>query len=129
MSLASIVRNAVALVNKQTLSLQETVQFIPWVGQSDEGAPAYGTPLLMTALVEKKEGTLTLANGVMINTKAHVTFIQPISPTGAAGRIEPIDNRDVIILADGTTGPIIGILGLDDPSTSYPYMMEVDLGK
>ncbi len=41
----------------------------------------------------------------------------------------PIDARDVIILPDGTTGPIVHITGPpSDPKTGRPYFAEVWLG-
>lgn len=51
------------------------------------------------------------------------------SVVAGISREYPIDPRDVIILPDGTTGPIVNITGPPvDPGTNYVYFHEVWLG-
>jgi hypothetical protein len=69
-----------------------------------------------------------MANGQEVMQRATVTFIGPVTANGAVDRQEPIDPRDKITLPDGSTGSILSIEGVADPSTSYPYMFVVALG-
>lgn len=130
MSLASVVRGAVATANKVTNSLQATVSLKQWISQDAYGTPTYGPTIRRTALVEQGENRFKTPPGVLINTKATVTFLQPIPANGAAGRTEPIDDRDILTLADGTSGPaIVGEPMLVNPETDKPYFQIVGIGK
>jgi len=51
-----------------------------------------------------------------------------IPPNGAADRGEPIDPKDVFILADGTSGPILDTEGPRDPGKARPFFIQVFLG-
>jgi hypothetical protein len=57
-----------------------------------------------------------------------ITIIGPVTANGAPNRDEPVDPRDKFVLPDGTSGPIVDVNGLLDPSTGRPYLYEVALG-
>lgn len=130
MGLDSVVRSAVALANRVTTSLQGTVQIFRWNGQSQNGGtPTYeATALSVKAIIEpNKVWTKDPKGGAMFLT-SRIAILQPIAPLGATGRSEPLDQRDKVVLPDGTTCPIFGIDGgVTDPTTSRPYFFMVTL--
>ena len=130
MSLASIVRSGVAIANKVTGSLQEVVTIKPWIAQDAFGTDTFGAVKKIPAIVEQGENQFKLTSGVIINVKAMVTFLQPIKANGASGRTEPLDDRDIITLTDGTSGPVmVGMPMIVDPATKKPYFQIVGIGK
>jgi hypothetical protein len=131
MGLSSLVRAGVALAHSITNAsggLQGDVVHHAWTANAAGGAPTWGTSTTRRALIEKEEQLLRLPGGKEVLQRAKVTFLHPITANGAANRHEPIDPRDKIVLPDGTTGPILLIKGLVDPTTGYPYLFEVSLG-
>lgn len=134
MSLASLVRNMVAVANDVTRDLQMPVTHLAWIGEDGYGDPTYdvatlgadGGPLM--AVVEQALQQHRLPTGQAVETKAHLVFVQPVPPNGTSGRQEPFDTRDSITLPDGTTGPIVDIKGPYDPGTGRPFITEVWLG-
>lgn len=129
MGLADIVRSGVATINKVTDSLQGQVTIKPWVAQDVNGTPTYGAIKKVKAIIELGEKSLKTSSGVSVDIQAKITFLKPIKANGAAGRVEPIDDRDVITLPDGTTGPtIVGEPMIVDPASSKPYFQIVGIG-
>lgn len=128
MGLQDIVRSGVALAHGVTDSLQDTVQHYPWTGHDKFGKPTYGAAVVRKGLVEYRAELRRNPNGQETMQRAVVTFLTPITANGAAGRQEPIDLRDKLVLPDGTTGPILDIQGLNDPGTQRPYLYVVALG-
>jgi hypothetical protein len=128
MGLDSIVRKAVAIIDKQTTSLQDTIIFSPWIGSDIYGGPAYGSPINMKAIIEEKQILRRLSDGQEISQRATITIPRPIAPNGATDRREPIDTRDKIVLPSGYTGPILFIEGVMDPTTNAPYSFDIVLG-
>ena len=134
MSLADIVRNGVSLANQLTDSLQLPVTHRAWIGENHYGDPSYDAPTSaagggqLKAVVNQDVTQHTMPSGQVAEARAHLIFVQPVPVNGADGRSEPIDTRDLIVLPDGTTGPIIDIKGPYDPGTNRPYMLEVWLG-
>ena len=108
--------------------MQCLVTHHPWVADDGYGASTFGASVSLRALVEKKQVPRKTANGEMIMSTAHLTFLDRIQPHGASGRSEPIDARDELHLPDGTTGPIIGVDGMLDADDNRPYVLEVWLG-
>jgi len=130
MGLDNIVRSGVALANKVTGSLQGVVTIKPWIAQDVNGTATYGAAKKVKAIIELGEKSLKTANGVSVDIQAKITFLQPIKANGAEGRVEPIDDRDVITLPDGTTGPtIVGEPMIVDPASSKPYFQIVGIGQ
>lgn len=124
MDLADVVRNAVALANRVTTSLQAEVTHEPWIGKDKYGKPLYDNPVRRLALIQKNTSNV---GGQQLVQGATITFIYPIDPNGANLRQEPIDPRDKITLPDGWTQPIASVSGITDPLTGMPYLYEVTL--
>lgn len=129
LALDKIVRDAVALADSITKSLQPTVAHSAWTGQDVFGTATYATAVNRDAIVEYKiRDKLQSSTGKVIQSQALITIIGPITANGASGRVEPIDSRDKIVLPDGTTGPIIDVEGIVDPITNKPYMYQIWIG-
>ena len=131
MALADIIRNGVALANSitKTGALQETVTLKRWIGQDDAAKPSYTAALTLTGLVEHKHRRDRRPDGSEIVSTTQVTFLTDIPAVKAEGRKNPIDERDVLIFANGETGPILWTDGgLSDPKTGRGYLTQVFLG-
>lgn len=128
MSLADVVRNAVATVNTVVKDLQEDVLHEAWISQGGFGNATYAAAVVRKALVDQKLHQRRLSDGRIVEVKAHLTFLEVVPPNGAADRTEPIDTKDRITLADGTTGPIVDVQGLRDPGAGRPFLLEVFMG-
>lgn len=127
-NLSKIVSGAVKTASKLTTSLQATVIWKAWTGNDQWGRKIYTTHSIR-ALVEQEVRTeLDQATGQAIQTRAKITILEPLPLVTAAGRINPIDNRDILILPDGTTGPAYMPGGFVNPETSKPFLMEVWMG-
>lgn len=127
-NLAALVRKGVSLIDKQTKSLQPEIQHRAWTGMDRYGKASYASTQTYRAIEEQEVRLHETKSGRAVMTRAKVTILQTIAPNGAAGRDEPIDSRDKIILSDGTSGPIVDIVGMTDPSTTRPYFVEVWIG-
>lgn len=131
MGFDDLVRNGIALANSMTADLQATVQHRRWIGQSTAGKPTYATAVQRQALVERRQRRVRMVDGQEILSEATVSFLEPLAaytPT-VTGRRDPIDERDELVLPDGTTGPILKTDdGLFDPVTRRTYMHVVYLG-
>lgn len=129
LALDRIVRSAVDLADDITKSLQPTVAHSAWVGMDVHGTPTYAAPINRECIVEYKiRDKLQSSTGRVIQSQALITIIGPVAANGAAGRVEPIDPRDKIVLPNGQTGPIIDVEGVVDPDTDLPYMYQVWIG-
>lgn len=132
MSLADTVRNGVATANTLTKDLQATVTHKPWIGQDGAGAEQYGTPVMHNALVDRTRKPLFTNSGKLIMTLATLTILEPIPdtvPNSGQQRVNPVDPRDIFILDDGTTGPIVKAAGFEDAGAApAPYLNEITLG-
>lgn len=144
MSLNSLIRNAVKVADTITKSLQGDVQHSAWIGQDGFGKPVYGTviqglditgqpttpnvPVVRKAVIELKQRERQV-QGRVIMTFAYLTFVGPIPVNGMTSeRKEAVDPRDVFILPDGSTGPVVDVQGVLDSETNLMYAVEVWLG-
>lgn len=127
MGLDDILRGGIKTIDKVTKSLQPTVTHKAWKSADVYGSPVYASAKSYQAIVDQKQELRKTSSGQLVLTKASVMFIQPIPPDGAAGRVEPIDPRDIITLSDGTTGKIVDVQGFVDKKTTHPYFSEVYL--
>lgn len=118
MSLASIVRSGVALADRLTASLHVQVVHYTRTSTDGYGKPEYDGGTARMAIVESVAANLRTTAGDVITPKTKVTFPRPVA----------VSNLDKIVLPDGTTGPILDIVGLVDPATNAVYMVEVLLG-
>ena len=129
MALDTILRKGVALANTLTAALQDTVKHEAWIGHDGFAKPTYDpSSINRQAIVEMDQRLIRLADGQEVQQRARVTVIGPITGNGANGRKEPVDPRDRITLPDGTTGPILDVKGVSDPSTGAPYAYTIILG-
>lgn len=128
MALDDLVRNGIATANRLTDSLQASVQLYAWTADDGLGGATYASPVTLKALVETKQRILRTNDGQEVLVAHTVTILQPVAANGAAGRREPIDNRDKIVLSNGATGQILAVDGFTDPDTSASYFYQVYLG-
>lgn len=126
--LSALVRKGVALIDKRTKSLHVPIQHKPWTGMDRYGKASYGSTQTYKAIEEQEVRLHETKSGRAVMTRAKVTILETIPPNGTSGRDEPVDSRDKIILSDGTSGPIVDIVGMTDPSTTRPYFVEVWIG-
>jgi hypothetical protein len=128
MGFDDLVRDGIALAKTLTADLQDNITLQRWTGTDGYNKPTYADPVTHEVLIEHKMRQHRLPTGEIVQTRAKVTWLHPLTAHGAAKRKEPIDPRDKITLPDGRTGPILDVQGLVDPATGYPYMPEVYLG-
>lgn len=135
LDLPSIISNAVKIAHNATRSLQETangvgiVAHYAWTGADAWGKPTYAAAVNRPAIWEPgHQSKFDTNTGGVVQVKGKLTFLDPIPPNGAVGRIEPIDNRDLIVLPDGTSGPIYRPEGLYNPVTDAPFLIELWIG-
>lgn len=131
MPLNTTLRKAVGIINKQTKSLQGGVTHRAWVKQDGFGDPTYSPVggVLRQAIIDQTVAERKLPSGRLVMVKAALTFLTPVEPQGTAGREEPIDPRDSIVLPDGSTGPIVMVgKGVIDPETHAAFAIQVWLG-
>ena len=135
LNLPSIISNAVKIASNATRSLQETpdgvgiVAHHAWTGNDAWGKNTYASPISRRAIWEPKHQSKFDTNtGAVVQVKGKLTFLDPIEPNGAEGRIEPIDNRDLLVLPDGTSGPIFRPEGLYNPVAGAPFVIELWIG-
>lgn len=129
MSLLTILRSGIKQARSITLDLQPVIQHKAWIGQNVYGEPVYAPAISRNAIVNVENHLHHTSSGEVVDTAAYVAILEPIKPNGTPGRQEPIDGRDLIILPDGTTGPIVSIEGFFDAETKRPMFSEVWLGK
>lgn len=139
MGLASIVRSAVAVANRVTGGadgLQVEVSHEAWIGNDKNGGPRYDpTPRLRMAIVDLTGRQQSSMTGKVFMQRASVLFLEPVEIHGATDRIEPFDQRDRIVLPNGTTlpngvtGPLYEVVGgVVDPTTGLPFLTELRFG-
>jgi hypothetical protein len=128
MGLSDIVRSGIATARSITLPLHVNVIHAAWTGQNQNGDATYAAPVVRKGLVERKQQVVRTSTGQEITARSYVAFLEEVAPNGASDRVEPIDDRDVIILPDGTTGPILATDGFFDGGTGVPYYSQVYLG-
>lgn len=133
MGLDDVVRAGVALADSITQDLQGTIGYRAWVGQDGLGEPIYVPPIgsaavSVKAIVDKKQQMIRTSDGREVMSKTYVALLRPMTANGTPGRTEPIDERDMIVLPDGTTGPILNIGGFIDGGSGFPYFHEIFLG-
>lgn len=82
------------------------------------------------AVVDTSQKTREI-NGRIVMTFAHIMFLDPIEDMeeGDSTRQNPVDMRDVFVLPNGATGPVVDMSNPAlDPSTNHGYFYEVWLG-
>ena len=125
---AAMLRTGVKLIKETTESLQPFVQLMQWVGQDLYGKAQYAEPLGLQAIINQAPNLHTTSGGLVVATQAYVAFLEPVTPNGTAGRMEPVDPRDIIVLPDGNWGPIVEIKNFIDAGTNKPMFSEIWVG-
>lgn len=129
MAFDDLIRTGVALADSLTGSIQAAVMHSAWVGQDALGDDSYAAAVSRPAIVERMIRERQASDGRTIRATAEITFLRPIAPQGTAGRIEPIDSRDKLVLPDGFTDPVADVKALLDPDTGRGYYAIVYLGR
>ena len=131
MSLLDILQSGIAIASEQFDGNKVDVTFRAWTGSDGKGGDTYADPVTLRCLVDATKRLRTTANGQLVMTFATLTILDAIEDTApAAGerREQPIDPRDILILPDGGTAPVVQTGGPTDASTSRPLFNEVILG-
>lgn len=128
MGLRDVIASLITVADNVTKDLQPTVQHRAWRGQDVRGKADLAPAVPYQALVEKINRRMVTPNGVEQHVNYYVAIIGPVAATSAPDRQNPVDTRDVFIMPDGATGPIVDYRGLLDSYTNAPYLSEVWLG-
>ncbi len=125
-----VLRGGIALANQLTAGVQVTITHQAWIDQDTFGDPVLADPVPIKCILDLTRRQLQQDDGVTVTVIATATIVGDVSPNGAAGRVEPIDPRDIITLPDGTTGPIINTApnSVVDPGTGRGLIHEILLG-
>lgn len=126
-NLLDILRTAVKVADSVTKPVQATVTFKKAVADSSYEGFSYPNSVELRAIVDWRQKQVRTLAGVLSVSRASVTFLD-VAALAAATNGEGIDDRDVIILPDGTTGPILDMAGFIDAGTKQPLATEVFLG-
>jgi hypothetical protein len=134
MGYATLLRNGVALTNKLTGKgaddgLQGTFIHEAWISQDGAGKYTFASGVERDGVIDSTPRIHYNEHGDPVIISATITVLEIVPANGAPGRIEPIDPRDRITLADGTTAPIVSAGGPNDPSTGRPYVNQILLGQ
>jgi hypothetical protein len=88
----------------------------------------YAPSIYVPAIVDMSLRDIRSPAGQFVTTRAYIMLLEPLPEEGTAERHEPIDERDIFVLPDGTTGPIVQTGGFVDAGTSLPFYHEVWIG-
>lgn len=128
MALNDIIAAGVRIAHNITKSVQPNVSWRAWTGSDGYGAETYAAVVLLPAIVERQQRRIVTKSGQERVSQHHLVFLQAIPENNAAGRQQPIDERDELTLADGTIGPILEVGSIVNPSTGRGFLTEVWLG-
>lgn len=131
MALADIVRGQIANLSNIVQSFKGTTQYSAWVGQNGAGGDEYATAIPVEAIISLKKEQRFTPSGAPVMTVATLLILDPMAdtaPNTGQTRQQPVDPRDVFVLPDGSTAPIIESSGLMDPATSRGFTGKVVLG-
>lgn len=136
MALVDIIRGGVKIAAKTFESVKTDVTFKAWTGATGFGVNTFAAAVPLRAIVDRTVKQRYTTSGKLVIVRASLVFLDPIAdtatiPVGGVSpyRAQPIDPRDVIILSDGVTYPILSDGGVEDSGTSRPFLNEVVLGE
>lgn len=127
MSLLDTLRLGVRIADKVTKPLQPNVTFSHYTGSNEFGDKTYTAPVPLRAIIDWKQKQLRTQGGVLSVSRASVLFLD-IDKLKAATNNEGVDDNDLVVLPDGTTGPILDMGGFIDAGTGIPLATEIFLG-
>lgn len=116
----SLLSNAVALANKVTgsLGMQVDVTWTP-ITTDGYGTRVPGTVATIKAIVDWKQRNVVTRSGETATSRATVTILDPTIIIGF---------NDLLVLPDGSTGPILAMSGPMDSSSPTPLLTEISIG-
>lgn len=127
MSLLNVIRDAVKVVDSVTKPIQATVSYQRRTGQDAFGAPTYAAAVNLRAIIDWKATQRRTSTGILTVSRAVIAFLDVAALSAATGGAG-IDDSDLLVLPDGTTGPILDLGGFIDPGTGIPIATEAYLG-
>lgn len=129
MGLLDVIRNAVSIADSVTKDLQPLVLHKAWIGEKGDGTPRYHPEAHQrAAIVEKSTRVFRSTSGEMVHARHRIAFLYPIPPCGEPGRREPVDERDLLVLPSGDSGPILHVEEFIDRVTGRGILTQVWLG-
>lgn len=126
-SILDALRAGVRAADKATKPIQASVTFKKAVKDSSFEGFGYPKAVQLRAIVDWKQKQVRTLAGVLSVSRASVTFLD-VDALRKATKGEGIGDNDIIILPDGTTGPILDMAGFIDAGTKQPLATEVFLG-
>jgi len=127
MSILDALRAGIKVANTVTKPVQATVSFSRYLSSDAYGTKTYAAAVLLRAVVDWRQKQLRTPDGVLSVSRASVMFLDAAALVVATGG-QGVDDEDVIVLPDGTTGPILDMSGFIDAGTKQPLATEVFLG-
>jgi hypothetical protein len=131
MDLLGIFESGIAIASDVFEGNKCDITFKAWIGSDGRGTDEYASPVTLRGIVDATKRQRTTANGNLVMTFASLTFLDAIDDTTAnAGeaREQPIDPRDILILPDGGTAPVVQTGGPVNPLTGTGLINETILG-
>ena len=129
MTLLTTLRNAVKTIDNVTKDLQADVILKRYLSDDDGyGTPEYAADVVLPALVDWRQKQVRTKEGILSVSRAIVTFTDVAALVAATDGNGIDDDKDVLVLPDGTTGPILDLSGFIDAGTNHPFAPEVILG-
>jgi len=127
MGLLDVVRSGVKIADALTKSLQASVTYRRCISTNQYGVKQLGSPVTLLALVENKQRKVMSPTGVIVDSNITITLLNVAAVVAATGGFG-IRVNDEIVLADGSTNPVLNVGGFVDAGTNQPFATEVYLG-
>ncbi len=132
----SLLTGALGIVDSVTasLKLQATVTFARYLRSDGYGVKTYGTPVVLAAVVEKKQKSIRTLEGELTMSTAVVTFVNLPALIAATPEVAGVSKlgyvyaQDLITLPDGLSPPILNLGGFVDGGSGFSIPTEVYLG-
>ena len=133
MALADTVQNLVFGVLSNTVdSFKQDVTWRAYRGDNGRGEDDFHDPVTLRCIVDPSKKIRFTQNGTAVMTFATLLVVDPITEQSANSgftREQPIDPRDLLILEDGGTAPVVDSGGApNNPATGRPFALRVILG-
>lgn len=131
MDLLGIFQSGIAIASDVFEGNKGNITFKAWIGSDGRGNDVFASPVPLRAVVDSTKRLRSTANGQLVMTFASLTFLDPIAdttPNTGESREQPIDPRDILILPDGGTAPVVQSGGPLDASTGRGLITETILG-
>ncbi len=127
MSLLDVVRVGMKVADGVTKPLQPSVTFKRYLSSDGYGTKTYAPAVQLKAIVDWKQRQVRMTSGVLSVSRSSVMFLD-INALVAATAGQGVNDEDIVILPDGTTGPILDMSGFIDAQTGHPVATELWIG-